>query len=658
MKTFIFRAALLLFPFWLMAQQDTIHHLEEVIIIGKTKDLNLRQSKPLGSVDNYLQQSGTVTMIKRGAYAWEPAINSMASERTLITIEGMHIFGACTDKMDPITSYVEISNLAEATVSSAQHGSGYGPTIAGAIDLKRSRTGLDVPGWKALANTGFETNSSQKIMGTALNYGSKAFYLDTDFMYRQAQNYTAGDGTEVLFSQFRKLNASATAGASLGKNKLLEASAIFDRATDVGYPALPMDVSLARALITSARLEIKPEAGIVRFWDTKLYYNQVTHKMDDTQRPAVPIHMDMPGWSTTYGGYSALKGKYRKHALGLTLNSYYNTAKAEMTMYPSDPQENLMYMLTWPDVHTFFSGFTAEDSYEFSCHSSLKVSAGLGYHSNTVASTMGLESLQIFYPGAEKTRARALKSVAVSYSNSKKIEFSLAGSYGERAPSVSEGYGFYLFNSFDNHDYIGNPLLGNEKAIEANSAIGYRSKASYLKLSASYFHIMDYIIGKPETAVLPMTIGADGVRRYTALPYATIANTSLRAEHAITQRLKGTAQLTYTLGRDNKGNNLPLMSPLRYSASLDYKAGRFNSAMALEGNAAQVDYSPEYGEDRTPAYAVIHLNAGYGFTMQSLKIHTAVGVENLLDTYYSTFGDWKNIPRKGRNFFLNLIVSY
>jgi iron complex outermembrane receptor protein len=35
--------------------------------------------------------------------------------------------------------------------------------------------------------------------------------------------------------------------------------------------------------------------------------------MDDTKRPNVPIHMDMPGWSKTYGYYSKVKAKYKKH---------------------------------------------------------------------------------------------------------------------------------------------------------------------------------------------------------------------------------------------------------------------------------------------------------------------------------------------------------
>src|SRR6218665_4029793 len=100
--------------------------LDEIIVIGHKPSLHLKQAKSLTSIEEYLSQSSKVNMIKRGAYACEPVINNMATERTVITIDGMRIFGACTDKMDPITSYVEVSNLAEATVASGQQASCHG----------------------------------------------------------------------------------------------------------------------------------------------------------------------------------------------------------------------------------------------------------------------------------------------------------------------------------------------------------------------------------------------------------------------------------------------------------------------------------------------------------------------------------------------------
>ena len=641
--------------------KDTIvpKSLNEVIVISKKAQLSQKQAKALATIDEYLQQSGKIEMIKRGVYAWEPIINSMATERTLITIDGMRIFGACTDKMDPITSYVEVSNLSEATIKSGQQGTCHGATIGGAIDLKRNRSNFSDLGWEASINTGYETNSNQKIFGTAINYVENSFYVDTDFMYRDADNYTAGNNQEVLFSQFRKFNVSITSGFLIGKNKLIEGSLIYDKATNVGYPALPMDVSLAEALITSLKFEYTPKSSKIENWESKLYYNTITHRMDDTKRPFVPIHMDMPGWSDTYGFYSKAKGVFENHHFTANLNSFYNRSIAEMTMYPTDPNENLMFMFTWPDVRTFYGGLFLEDNIALNSTSSLKFSGSLANHFNKVADELGLESLQIFYPNMSASKIRILKSISSNYSYNKNgFEYGFGLAYGERSPSVSEGYGFYLFNSFDRYDYIGNPGLKNESSVEVNTSLGYAAKKFSAKVTSSYFHISNYIIGKPDATLIPMTIGASGVKIYTALDYATIFNTDLNVEYQISDHFKTKGQLVYNYGKDFEDKNLPFISPLRYSASLNYKIDRFSSEIMVQGNATQTQYSPFYGEDRTSDYAILNLATSYLFAIDGSKLNVRAGIENILDTYYSTFSDWNNISRKGRNFFLNVNFAY
>lgn len=632
--------------------------LQEVIIIGKKAQLSDKQSKTLTTIDDYLQKSAKVDMIKRGAYAWEPIINSMPTERTLITIDGMRIFGACTDKMDPITSYVEVSNLSEATICSGQEGACFGSTIGGSIDLKRNRNNFGNQKWNLNLNSGFETNNQQKIIGTALNYSDSLFYVDTDIMLRDAENYKAGNNKEVLFSQFKKLNFSFTSGFKLSKNKLVEGSLIYDKATDVGYPALPMDVSIAEAIITSLKYEYEPLNSIVVNWETKLYFNTIMHKMDDTKRPFVPIHMDMPGWNKTYGYYSKVKVKYNKHNLLLNLNSFYNRSLAEMTMYPADPNENLMFMLTWPDVITFYNGLFVEDNYALNCHSSIKVSASIGNHYNKIASELGLNSLQILYPEMEAQNSRFLKSFSANYNSSKNgFEFGFGASYGERAPSITEAYGFYLFNSFENYDNIGNPNLKNETSLEGNAFIGLKKEKINLKMASSYFHISNYIVGKPDASLIPMTIGATGVKIYTALDYATIFNISLTSEIKFSRELKWNMQLVYGRGKDFNNVNLPFISPISYSTSIAYSKEKFSSEIVIQGNAKHTNFGAIYGEDKTPDYAIINANFGYKFNINKNKLITKFGIENILDTYYSTYSDWNNFPRQGRNFFVNLSIS-
>lgn len=641
-------------------QNDSLKskQIQEVILIGTTKITN-KETKPLSSIDEYLQKSAKVEMIKRGAYAWEPLINNMPTERTLVTIDGMRIFGACTDKMDPITSYVEISNLSEANISSGQEGACHGNTIGGAIDLKRSKSGFGEKRWNFSVNSGFESVNMQKIFGAGSSFKSEKFYTDVNFMLRNAENYKAGGNIEIPFSQFGKMNISGISGVKIGENKLAEVSVIYDKATDVGYPALPMDVSLAEALIASLKFQILPQSGFLKNWETKFYFNNITHKMDDTKRPVVPIHMDMPGWSKTFGYYSHLKTEIKNHHLMLNLNGFYNKSTAEMTMYPTNPNESPMFMLTWPEVETLYQGIYLEDVMKIGENSNLKLSAALGYHSNNVESTFGLNSLQIFYPEMTSQKNRLLKSISSHYRFSKdRWEYGLGIGFGERAPSVSEGYGFYLFNSSEGFDYIGNPNLKNETSLEANAFFGMKKEKISAKVSASYFHISNYIVGEIMGNLVPMTIGAKGVKIYSALDYATIFNLSLNTEIKLAEPLKWNTQLTYSRGKDNKNENLSFIAPFGYQSSLKFQKNNISSELTVLGNTRQKNFGVLYGESETADYLILNTSFGYQFNFEGNKVLTKIGCENIFDRYYTTYSDWNKIPRYGRNFFINITASF
>ena len=634
-------------------EKDTTK-LEEITVVGRRKLSNYRQEKTLSSIDDYLEKSNKITMIKRGNYAWEPSMNNMNSDRLNVTIDGMQIFGACTDKMDPITSYVDVSNLQKVTVGSGQSGSENGHTIGGGIDLKLPNSKFNQSGLKTSVDLGYETNGNYRVGGLDLEYSGDQFYIKADGIYRKSDNYDAGDSKEVLYSQFQKYNVSLQSGFKLNNQHSLDANIIYDKATDVGYPGLTMDVSLAEALITSLTHHYKNDSSFVKTLESKVYFNTITHVMDDTTRPVVPIRMDMPGWSDTYGFYSKASLKANRHNVLVNLNGFYNKSLAEMTMYPNDPNETDMFMYTWPDIRTLYSGIYAKDVYDLNENEALSASIRFGFHQNEIALLTGLESLQIFYPEIDATKKRFLSSFTADY-QFKKDHFDVAfgGGYGERAPSVSEGYGFFLFNSFDNYDYIGNPTLSNEKAIEVNLEANYHSGDFHVGLETSYFHIMDYIIGTIDQTLSPMTIGANGVRVYSALSHATIFDVYLNSSYKISNFFSVNGTIGYNYGKGSDGKNLPLIKPLSYLAEINYSRPLFNAAIQLEGNGNQSEYSSFYGEDETPAYAVLNFNLGNVINLNNHKFVLKYGIENILDTNYSSYADWRNIPRKGRNFYVN-----
>jgi iron complex outermembrane receptor protein len=660
MKHFILIGLSVLSCNFLFTQETTVEtkkdttKLKEIIVVAQRKLSNYRQEKTLSSIDAYLEKANKVTMIKRGNYAWEPSLNNMTTDRLNVTIDGMQIFGACTDKMDPITSYVDVSNLEKVNVNSGQEGTENGHCIGGGIDLKITPSKFHDTGLKTSVDLGYETNGNYKVAGLDLEYSGDKFYINTDGIFRKSDNYDAGGNKEILYSQFQKYNVSFLGGYKLSEHHTLEGHVIYDKATDVGYPALPMDVSLAEAIITSLTHTYKNDSTRIKSLESKLYFNTITHIMDDSKRPDVPIRMDMPGWSDTYGFYSKATLKENKHNILINLNGFYNRSLAEMTMFSNIPGQPDMFMYTWPDIRTLYTGLYVKDDFQLTETSSISGALRLGYHQNKIAEESGIESLGIFHDNVDETKSRFLLSLSGDYTFKKNRTTTTFGiGYGERVPSVSEGYGFFLFNSFDNYDYIGNPNLKNEKAFEVHAKTQVKWDKLKLGLESSFFYISDYIIGEIDPDASSMTIGANGVRLYKGLDHATIFDAYLNLEYKLSKSFAFNSSIGYNYGIGSNDESLPLIKPFSYLAELNFSKKKFNAAIQLEGNGNQSNYGSFYGEDETPSYAILNLNLGNVFHLKNNKMVLKYGVENLLDTNYSTYADWNNIPRQGRNFYMN-----
>ena len=642
---------------------EKVQNLDEVVIVSETGRGRKHSAKgQVASIDEHLSELKNVSLVRRGSYAWEPVVNNMQTERLSTTIDGMKIFYACTDKMDPVTSYVESGNLQSISLNSGLDGNPQATgNIGGSLDLKLRKTGFDnerrrvgdgtsgIP-FHASASAGHEWNGHVQVYGADAALSSHRTYLNAGAFYRHADNYKVGGGDELPFSQFQKVNVFTNAGLRLAEKDMLEATFIFDRATDVGYPALNMDVAKAEGFITSLSYKhLFRKAS----WETKVYYNHITHEMDDTKRPDVEIHMDMPGKSCTAGVYSLLTTALKQHDLALNYDLYYNRLFADMTMYPGGAAP--MYMVTWPDVRTLNTGFAMTDNISIAHNQSLRLSAKLAWQQQRLNNEEGYHALRVFFPGMEDAYHQTTGRIAANYALSiKNYALSIGAGWGSRAPTVTEGYGYYLNNTFDQYDYIGNPSLKNESAVELNSAVKWHpTERVNLTLDGNVFLFSNYIIGQFETRLSPMTVGAEGVKVYGNISHATIANVSLTTEWQLTEQLCWNGKVSYSLGRDADGDPLPLISPVSWQAELQYHYQRLQAQAVVKGNMRQTNYGGKYGETAASEWAVLNLSAQYSFS----SIIVRGGVENLFDKQYATYADWNHIPQKGRNIYLNLTFA-
>ena len=635
------------------------HLIDEVVVVSTASEGRKRSDKGLAaSIDEHLAELSHVDLVRRGSYAWEPVVNNMATERVSTTIDGMKIFYACTDKMDPVTSYVESSNLQSILLNSGLNGNPQSTgNIGGSLDLKLKKGSfLTNPKGGLGFVSGYESNGQLQVYGADASVSLSRFYTNAGVFYRHAENYQEGGGREVAFSQFQKVNVYDNFGIRLtdeGRD-VVEGTFIYDRASNVGYPALNMDVLKAEAFITSLSYRHQFIDRFLNSWETKAYYNHITHIMDDTKRPDVDIHMDMPGKSWTSGFYSLISGSNGRHDVQANYDLYYNRLFADMTMYPGGAAP--MYMVTWPDVGTLNTGVALNDRISLTDRQSLTLIAKWAVQWQKLNNEEGYHALRVFFPGMKDSYHQVIGRVAATYQLSTvNSQLSFGAGWGSRAPTVTEAYGYYLNNTFDQYDYIGNPRLKNESAVELNGNFNFSILPSFhFSFDANAFFFSNYIIGQFETRLSPMTVDAEGVKVYGNLSHATIVNTSFTTNWKLLPWLTWNTRLSYAIGRDDQSDPLPLISPFSYTSSLHFTYKRFQGKAEVRGNSKQVDNGKKYGETATPAWIIGNISGQYTLYIDEHALTFRAGVENLFDKRYSTYSDWCDIPQKGRNMYVNL----
>lgn len=609
--------------------------------------------------EEVLAKNGRISLIKRGNFAFEPVLNGMASDRINLTIDGMRIFAACTDKMDPVTSYVEPNNMQSFSVHHGVSGSMYGSNIGGSVNMKTVGAVIR-PNQPISGEIGGGIQSSAGGVNglMSLNYSQKKWAVAANGVYRKFGSYRAGGGAIIPYTQFEKWNGSISGKVLLSDKDLLRADVIIDEGYNIGYAALPMDVEYAKARIFGVTYQRSPALPWFDTFELKAYGNHIAHNMDDTHRDDVVMHMDMPGWSTTYGAHMDAKMSFGSHQFTARLDGYHNNTLAEMTMYPSGESE--MFMLTWPDINKLSGGLYLQDDIRLNDRRSLGLNFRLEYVRSNSISDFGARQASVFGQDISSFDNRWLKNGSISYREN--FTSSLSGwftaGYAERAPSITEQYAFYIFNAYDGFDYIGNVDLKTEKALQGDIGALWKREKLSLKATGFFYQIFDYILGAIDPALDAMTIGANGVKQSVNISSAYMTGGAVEFNWSLAKQWQLANNTSFTYGNTFEGDALPLVPPLRNATSLRWNHSRGYIAVEAEAVAAQQRINPDFGETTTPSYGLLHLRSGYTFPIGKQQLTLNAGVENILDTYYRTHLTWGGIPQPGINGYLNVSFAF
>jgi iron complex outermembrane receptor protein len=653
--------------------KDTIQ-IEEVlvtqrIVLNDENTVKYYQSFYSSGIDKINERLGSMSLISRGAYAKEPVLNGFSAGQINVTIGGMKMFGACTDKMDPVTSYIEPVNLKSIRINEGSGGSKNGSTIGGTFDME-----LQSPEKSAFTvETGvnYETASKGKTIFFLSNYGKETWAYRISGVYKHYSPYTDGNGHNVPFTQYEKVNLLQSVLFSPADGQDLIFDWLIDDAFDIGYPALPMDVSRAKGRIYS--LQYKPETFMrLSGFTARVYYNTVYHLMDDSQRDSlylvensrtgkadsVYMKMDMPGWSRTWGAFAEGSSRWsERNLLSFKLESYRSWQKAGMTMFMnnlSSPGEPPMFAETWPEHRRQVSGIFLRNDYAISKKVVLGADFRADYSSSKVLSEQGKRQFNSLGYDVRRPFHEFVHSsnITMVYSPGSDWKIKAGLGQGERLPTLSEQFGFYLFNAYDGYDYIGNPEIKTEKSLSGFANFSYTRPAVMFSIDLRYNHISDYILGMSVPEYEALNLYAAGTKRYENIDGARTFSGQFQLSWKPLPALGFFNLLKYNWGETDANEPLPLMPPLKNLFSAHFQKGNYLLQLENEYAAPQNRINTGYGETKTPGFMLLHVRTGYSIHLGNPVIRLNAGVENLLDKAYSDHLDWGNYNRPGRNFYL------
>lgn len=618
----------------------------------KNQSFDFYKNNKLATTEDILSRMQGVNLIKRGAYGLEPSLRNYSGGQTNVTIDGMRIYGACTDKMDPVSIYVEPNNLSSIQVAHGASGALNGSTIGGQVNLQLKEPTFNCHSkFSGQISQTFMSVNNAYYASAALQHSEKNIAYRINGTYRKAHDYKEGGGQIIPYSGFEKYNFGATALFKIFSKQIIKLDYLGDIGKNIGYPALPMDVGKANAHIASLTHIVNFNKKHFNKNEFKIYYNEITHYMDDTHRSNVPMHMDMPGWTKTIGAYNELT----------VLNNlifrvdYHNLySRADMIMYPKN--EPIMYLQTLPENYFNNIGGSLKYKLNFKYNQSISFNGRIDYYSQIASKGAGYKQWKVFKTNISQELVDILKNANISYSKIFKDKFisQLSVGYSERLPTNNERYGYYLFNRQDQYDYIGNIALNPEQSFQTELLL----KHSFFKIDYSinffYHQIYNYIYSYKLEGMSQMTIGAYGLKTYKNINYSTSKGAEFNIKAQIINNLTYINSVKYVHAETYNNLPLPLIPPLKIQQAVRYNINLFQFQLEYDYAMMQKRINVDYGDKVTPEFHLVNFRASKNFRIKATVLQVSLACENIFDLKYREHLDIGQINRFGRNFSFNL----
>jgi iron complex outermembrane receptor protein len=671
MKAFILLA---LAAVTVSAQESTFQEVERIGNIGNFKEaLGIREVRESSAKDvaEALSKVDGLWKVRRGGIAADTVLRGFQQDNIAVLVDGVRIYGACPNNMDPPAFHVDFAEIREVEVAKGafdakNHGS-LGGTVS--ITNKLPEQGLRLTPTFGAGSFGFFNPS---LVGS---YASDRVYVAGGHSYRRSEPFRDGAGRRFTeLANYRKDARGRDAfNINTGWGKFGIAESVHHRSElaytrqmgdEVLYPYLQMDAAYDNADRASVtHTYSRSESRMVRLSG---YLAKVKHWMTDERRET-SVGAARPYGMATFAGTRSAGGRIEAKVSSLTIGAeaHKRNWNTVTTMRMSG-----MYMdqHSIPNATVLDSGIFAEYTAQLG---KFRLTAGsrLDRASSAVHSSTVNTDLFWAYKGTRSLEAVDVEPSAnatVAYNLTSRVEVFFGAGRSVRVPDPQERY-FGLRRM--GNDWVGNPELKPVRNTEADLGLIYRRRRLILRPTLFYSNLDGYITvhNQARMNMVPGIMNAVA-RSYANVP-AIVRGGELSYNVAFNDRLSLFGGGSYSRGTKSvmpgqriTDRDMAEMPPAKLRTALRYGTRLFFAE--AEGIAAkrQGHVDSDLFEASSAGYALMNLKVG----VHTKKLNLNLGLDNVFDRLvYEAFSYQRDpfrtgarVPEPGRSVFVSLTYAF
>ncbi len=611
------------------------------------KDVHGEDIKSADLGEALFKKSPSVSLVRRSGIANDIIVRGQKKDNISVTIDGMKIYGACPNRMDPPVShvltnnvdYIEINegpyNVEDFGVLSADvkiHTIKPEEEMHGDIDL-----GLGSWGYKKAA---FSLSGGTDTIRFLLSASSETSgqYKDgdgNDFVGQVQREIDAGKAIPTVQYQdkykdldaYQKNTFMAKLFWNITDNQELRLSYTGNRSDDVLYPSSKMDAIKDDSDLFNAEYIATDLGTYSKELYIQAYQTEVEHPMSTKYRlMGAQNYMTHALTTKVQGGKIKNTFEVNKHLV--TAGIDYSKRNWDGGYYKNDiPFPDAKFHSIW-DVDTENVAFFLKDKISMD---KFEMDIGLRYDDTSI--TSGNPTQQ------DNDYSELNGYINGTYHMDTTTKLFAGVGKSSRVPDAKE---LYWIGSMGNP--IGTPDLDATINYEADIGFEKQFENASVKVKAFYSQLDNFIAYNASNT---MTMMGKKVA-YNAYENvdATLYGFELSGTYIATAELYFDYGMSYQRGEKDQpltgqtGTNMPEIPPFKFNAAANYDWDETLSFRAeVIASDAWTDYDYENGEQELDAYGILNLKGAKKWG----NFELTVGIDNLFDTTYAVSNTYKDL---------------